>query len=555
MAGNRDHRKAPLYERLIEYIGRDRAGFHVPGHNSGAGAPWGAEERFRPVMEIDLTELTELDDLHAAEGVIREAQTLAADAFGAGQTFFLVGGSTAGNLAMILSLCGPGDLLIVQRDVHKSVIHGLMLARSRAVFLAPRVDPATGLSLGVEADQVEEALRRFPEAKGVLVTNPSYYGAASDLRPVVEAAHACGKPVLVDEAHGAHFAFHPDLPPSAMSCGADAAVQSAHKMLNAMTMGAMLHVQGDRLNRERLGQLLAMVQSSSPSYPIMASLDLSRRDYALRGEEMLGRAMAMIREVRSRLAANGRFRAAELSGGTGRVLDPFKMALHDSLGHLSGYRMAEELSRRGIAVEMADPRYALLVLNASTPRTHLERLEEALRQMEKAFPAGSAAQGRSADPTAERASEERAADECAAEVRASEVRASEDRASAERAAEKRTSEERSSEQRTPGSASHSPSAVSGAVFAAEPISDPVSFFPPAETAAAGTRTVRIPVEQCAGRISAEMIIPYPPGIPLLYRGECIHPAARDALLRLGQARARVQGASDAELRTILVYDM
>jgi arginine/lysine/ornithine decarboxylase len=510
LAEKRDHRKAPLYERLIEYAGRERAGFHVPGHNSGAGAPWGAEERFRPIMEIDLTELPELDDLHAAEGVIREAQTLAADAFGAGHTFFLVGGSTAGNLAMIMSLCGPGDLLIVQRDVHKSVIHGLMLARCRAVFLAPRIDPATGLSLGVEADRVEEALRRFPEAKGVLVTNPSYYGAASDLRPVVETAHAHGKPVLVDEAHGAHFAFHPDLPPSAMSCGADAAVQSAHKMLNAMTMGAMLHVQGDRLDRERLGQLLAMVQSSSPSYPIMASLDLCRRDYALRGEEQLSRAMAMIRDVRSRLAANGRFRAAELPAGTGRVLDPFKMALHDSLGQLNGYRMAEELSRRGIAVEMADPRYALLVLNASTPRSHLERLEEALRQLEEAFPAGPPAQGRGSD---------------------------------------------SGEERAAVAASLSLSAGLGAAFAAEPISDPVSFLPPAETAAAGTRTARIPVEQCAGRISAEMIIPYPPGIPLLYRGECIHPAARDALLRLGQARARVQGASDAELRTILVYDL
>ncbi|MEC0200985.1 aminotransferase class I/II-fold pyridoxal phosphate-dependent enzyme, partial [Paenibacillus taichungensis] len=233
---------------------------------------------FLEMMRLDVTEISGTDDLHHPEGVILEAQQLAADCFGAEESFFLVGGSTSGNLSLLLTVCNePNSLVLVQRNVHKSIIHGLMLAGARAVFLEPWVDPTSGLAVMPSLETVQAAVQAHSEAKGVLVTLPNYYGMGTDLKPIAEVCHEAGMPLLVDEAHGAHYGQHPDLPASALSCGADGVVQSTHKMLSAFTMGAMLHVQGTRLNRSLLRQRLAMVQSSSPSYPVMASLDLARR--------------------------------------------------------------------------------------------------------------------------------------------------------------------------------------------------------------------------------------------------------------------------------------
>ncbi|KHF33712.1 Arginine decarboxylase [Paenibacillus sp. P1XP2] len=257
--------KAPLFEALQQYKNGRQASFHVPGHKKGrAYASFGGAGFLDQVMEADVTEITGTDDLHHPEGVIRDAQLLAADCFGAEESYFLVGGSTSGNLAMILTVCShPGDLLLVQRNVHKSVLNGLMLAGAKAVFLEPQVDESSGLATAPSAETVAAALAAYPEAKGVLVTMPNYYGMGTDLAPLAEACHRHDVPLLVDEAHGAHYGQHPRLPRSALASGADVVVQSTHKMLAALTMGAMLHVQGPRVNRGLLRQRLAMVQSSS----------------------------------------------------------------------------------------------------------------------------------------------------------------------------------------------------------------------------------------------------------------------------------------------------
>jgi arginine/lysine/ornithine decarboxylase len=210
----------PLLDALLQHRRNRYTGFHVPGHRSGKGLLAEASI-FREIMSIDLTELTGLDDLHQPEGAIRDAQLLAADCFGAEHTFFLVNGSTVGNLAAILSVCGAGETLIVQRNVHKSVIHGLMLAKAKAVFVAPQTDPESGLSGGVAASDIERALRVYPEAKGILITNPNYYGMGIDMRELTQLVHRYDKPLLVDEAHGAHYGFHENLPDSALACGAD----------------------------------------------------------------------------------------------------------------------------------------------------------------------------------------------------------------------------------------------------------------------------------------------------------------------------------------------
>uniref|UniRef100_UPI000A528DA5 aminotransferase class I/II-fold pyridoxal phosphate-dependent enzyme n=1 Tax=Paenibacillus dakarensis TaxID=1527293 RepID=UPI000A528DA5 len=276
---NRNREEAPLVEALLAYRNHAAKSFHVPGHKNGKAYDGIEEARIlHDVMKIDVTEISGTDDLHHPEGVIREAQELAADCFGAEESFFLVGGSTSGNLAMVLTVCQqPGDILLLQRNVHKSVLNGLMLAGARAVFLEPEIDKDSGLAVTPSVETIKAAIAAYPDARGVLLTSPNYYGMSCDLKPIAELCHAYHIPLLVDEAHGAHFGMHPDLPEGALSSGADVAVQSTHKMLAAMTMGAMLHVQGPFINRGLLRQRLAMVQSSSPSYPVMASLDLARR--------------------------------------------------------------------------------------------------------------------------------------------------------------------------------------------------------------------------------------------------------------------------------------
>ena len=184
--------------------------------------------------------------------LLLKAQELAARSFGAEETFFLVGGSTSGNLAMILAICEPGQQIIVQRNAHKSVLNGLALAGAKAIFIMPQTDPVSGLEIVPELSVVEEALVRYPDAKGVFLTNPSYYGLSVDLETYASLIHRYEKLLLVDEAHGAHYGLHPEFPTSALQAGADAVVQSTHKTLSALTMGAMLHVQGKRMDREAL---------------------------------------------------------------------------------------------------------------------------------------------------------------------------------------------------------------------------------------------------------------------------------------------------------------
>lgn len=497
---------APLYEALLEYKARREVSFHVPGHKNGAA--YGGEDlgsELAQVMGIDVTEITGTDDLHHPQGVIREAQQLAAAAFGAEETFFLVGGSTAGNLALILSVCtAPGDVLLVQRNVHKSVIHGLMLAQARAVFLAPQLDGASGLATIPSAATVREALRRYPGAKGLLVTHPNYYGMGASLRPLAALCRASGVPLLVDEAHGAHYGLHPALPESALQAGADGVVQSTHKMLTALTMGAMLHVQGGLLDRRLLRQRLAMVQSSSPSYPIMASLDLSRSLLESRGPAFLEGGLAAAEQLRRGVLALPRFALLEPPGACGEraaydTQDPFKAVLYDTTGLISGYELQEKLEAAGCIPEMCDERHVVLALGPGTREQDITRVLLTLERI--------------------------AADHPVTTI---------------------TEPDRFS---TWNTVSNPGLPDKAAALAIDAISEPVPFnlvpLPQEETET-------IALEDSAGRRAAEMIIPYPPGIPLLYPGEEIGERTMEQLIALRGAAAKCQGAADATLTTIQV---
>ncbi len=486
--------RAPLYEALAAHRDSGALSFHVPGHKSEAQGYAEAESAYRQILLLDRTEIAGLDDLHHPEEAIKEAQTFAAACFGADETFFLVNGSTAGNLAMILATCRRGDLLLIQRDAHKSVIHGLMLAGARAVFISPLWDPESGLSMGLAAEDVEQALDRYPEAKGLLVTNPSYYGITNDLKALSGLLHDRGKVLLVDEAHGAHFGFHPDLPASALSCRADAVVQSTHKMLTAMTMGAMLHVQGPRIRLGAVRKALAMVQSSSPSYPIMASLDLSRRMLQEEGEERIERGLSAVRRVIGYLRGHKRWHARALTDrmvDAGCRQDPFKVALYDASGRLDGFALKDGLEQQGCYPELADPTYVLLAFSLASTQEAAQRLIVALERID--------------EETRDEGSET-----------------------------------------SPGSW--------GAEAAAQRISEPVTFDWEVIHEGTGTK-VAVPVAECAGRIAAEMIVPYPPGIPVLYPGERITERTVSHLTRLAALGSRFHGHDVTAFGTVPVIDM
>lgn len=497
---------APLYEALRRYREKKDATFHVPGHKNGQALRGDirAEDGLLSVMEIDVTEITGTDDLHHPEGVIREAQELAAAQFGAEETFFLVGGSTAGNLALILSVCtAPGDVLLVQRNVHKSVIHGLMLAGAHAVFLAPRQDAGSGLTTIPSEAAVREALRRYPGAKGLLLTHPSYYGMGAPLQPLAELCHAYGVPLLVDEAHGAHFGQHPALPESALAAGADGVVQSTHKMLTALTMGAMLHVQGGLLDRALLRQRLAMLQSSSPSYPIMASLDLSRSLLGTHGPAFFEGGLAAAAHLRRSLAKLPRFGVVAPPGASGgaaayTIQDPLKLVIYDVSAALTGYELQERLEAQECVPEMSDDRYVVLALGPGTTMEDAERLLQALEQIAETGGAGVAA---SSSTSTGRDNQLSTWNITTDEVVLSEV--------------------------------------------SEPVPFGLTPLLPAEIEVVSTR-------DCLGRQAAEMIVPYPPGIPLLYPGEWITEGIRQRLLQLRDSGAKCQGAADPRLQTIRV---
>ncbi|MEC0373104.1 aminotransferase class I/II-fold pyridoxal phosphate-dependent enzyme [Paenibacillus chibensis] len=515
---------APLYEALYEYKNSRQASFHVPGHKKGrAYAPEGGAGFLEQVMEADVTEITGTDDLHHPEGVIRDAQQLAAECFGAEESFFLVGGSTSGNLAMILTVCTkPGDLLLVQRNVHKSVLNGLMLAGAEAVFLQPQLDESSGLLTAPAPEKVAAALASYPEARGVLVTMPNYYGMGTDLAPIAEVCHRHDVPLLVDEAHGAHYGQHPLLPASALASGADVVVQSTHKMLAALTMGAMLHVQGPRVNRGLLRQRLAMVQSSSPSYPVMGSLDLARRLLHVQGAEAFTAGLAAVEALQRGLAELPRFGLLQpqarqqegLAAGSAAAAytaqDPFKVVIYDRTGGLSGYELQRRLEARGCIPEMSDDRYVVLLYSLGSTEEDTCHLLEALTHIgiEKA--------------DAQPASFSTGAD-----------------ASPGHSIAYPSEAEKTFVEFSTWNNSHTSHFSKPVRFSLTPLD-------PDEIEA-------VPVQVSAGRRAAEMVIPYPPGIPMLYPGEPITAAAAVHLQQLAQAGAKCQGVQDPKLETILVY--
>ncbi|WP_432353734.1 aminotransferase class I/II-fold pyridoxal phosphate-dependent enzyme [Sporosarcina sp. A2] len=354
-----DHTKRPVVEALQKFQAAQPVSFHVPGHKHGLLS--GLPSDLKAALRYDVTELTGLDDLHAPTEVLAEGQAMLADAYGAKQSFFLVNGSTVGNLAMIRSICEPGDVLLVQRNAHKSVFHAVELAGAHAILLTPEWDEQTCTAGALAASTVDVALERHPDAKGVFVTYPTYYGTTgSDLELIVASAHKKEIPVLIDEAHGAHFVLGTPFPPSALQLGADIVVQSAHKTLSAMTQASFLHVNSHIVDTDRLSRFLSMLQTSSPSYVLLASLDDARSMVANYSEKdkqaFLAWRLTFIEQLH-------KMKVLEVI----ETEDPLKILLRQK--EASGYTLQRALESAGIFTELADERQVLFVLPLLTERT------------------------------------------------------------------------------------------------------------------------------------------------------------------------------------------
>ncbi|MBS4206392.1 aminotransferase class I/II-fold pyridoxal phosphate-dependent enzyme [Lederbergia citrea] len=347
-----EQKQMPLYERLAKHKANNPISFHVPGHKNGMLYN-GFDSTFKEFMEFDVTELTGLDDLHDPNEAIAEAQQRLTKLYKTKKSYFLVNGSTVGNLAMILSTCNEGDIVLVQRNCHKSILNGLMLANVKPIFISPEIDKNLLIPTGVDAKRVREALDQYPNIKACIFTYPDYYGQTYELKKIIEMAHQDNILVLIDEAHGPHFQLGDPFPPSSLALGADMAVHSAHKMLPAMTMGSYLHINSERISLEKVEFYLSVLQSSSPSYPIMASLDVARSYLEHLSENDLAYTLrqkdAFIDKLKSIPGLN-------VIG----VHDPIKLLLrHD---YLSGYELQTILEGIGIFPELADPYQVLLIL-------------------------------------------------------------------------------------------------------------------------------------------------------------------------------------------------
>ena len=292
----------PLFSGLVQHSKKNPIQFHIPGHKKGKGiAPEFREFIGDNALSIDLINIGPLDDLHQPKGIIKEAQDLAAEAFGADHTFFSVQGTSGAIMAMIMSVCGPGDKIIVPRNVHKSVMSAIVFSGAIPIFIHPEIDEHLGISHGITTDSLIRALEEYPDAKAVLVINPTYFGISADLKSIVEIAHSYDIPVLVDEAHGVHIHFHDDLPLSAMQAGADMAATSVHKLGGSMTQSSILNVKGNRVSYKRVQSVLSMLTTTSTSYLLLASLDVARKELAISGRELLHRTIQLANSIRKRI--------------------------------------------------------------------------------------------------------------------------------------------------------------------------------------------------------------------------------------------------------------
>jgi lysine decarboxylase len=390
----------------VSYGFRGSTRFHVPGHKGGAGADPGLRSALgERALALDVSMEIEGIDVGPSPTPYERAENLAAEAYGAARTWFLTNGATQGNHALCLALATPGTHVLVQRNSHASLIDGLVLSGGTASFVAPEYDAELGMAHGVTSEALAQALARVPEVGAVFIVSPTYYGMAADIQPCAEVAHAAGAALIVDNAWGSHFGFHPSLPDAPLRLGADAVLASTHKIVGSLTQSAMLHVAHDgRVDPDAVARAVRLVRSTSPSSLLLASLDSARRQLAVHGEELLERTLAGSAQARAAIddVPGCSVVGAGLVGRPGVAgWDPLRIVIDVRGTGCTGYEVAAALrATYDIYIELATHATLVLVLGLCQPIEPLERFAhdfaETVRRIARPGPSSPVARAPSA---------------------------------------------------------------------------------------------------------------------------------------------------------------
>ncbi len=477
-------KKAPVYEALENLRKKRVVPFDVPGHKRGRGNPELKELLGEKCVNIDVNSMKPLDNLCHPMSVIKEAEELAAEAFGASHAFFMIGGTTSSVQSMILSACRAGDKIILPRNVHKSVINAMVLCGAIPVYVNPAVDNKLGIALGVELSELEKVIKANPDAKCVFVNNPTYYGICSDVAGIVELVHRYHMLVLVDEAHGTHLYFQKDLPISAMEAGADMAAVSMHKSGGSLTQSSLLLV-NDTVNWEYVSQIINLTQTTSASYLLLASLDISRRNLALRGEESFAKVKQMAEYARTEINEIGGYYAygsEMINGSSVYDFDVTKLSVYTRDIGLAGIEVYDLLrDEYDIQIEFGDIANILAYISIGDRIQDIERLVGALADIKRLY-----------------------------------------------------------------------SKDSSELLATEYINPLVCVSP---QKAFYSKKKSVPIRESAGMICSELVMCYPPGIPILAPGEQITEEIIEYILYAKDKGCSMQGTQDPYMEYLCVLDI
>lgn len=376
--------QAPIYEALETFRQLHVIPFDVPGHKRGQGNPELTAFLGKQCVSVDVNSMKTLDNLSHPTSIIRQAEELAADAFGAAHAFLMVGGTTNSVQSMIFSVCKRGDEIILPRNIHRSVINAMILCGAVPVYINPEVEQRLGIPLGMGREQVAKAIREHPNAVAVLVNNPTYYGICSDLRSIVQMAHKAGMLCLVDEAHGTHFYFGEGLPVSAMAAGADITAVSMHKSGGSLTQSSLLLI-GPKISVGHMRQIINLTQTTSSSYLLISSLDISRRNLALRGKKIFCQVVELAKYAREKINAIGGYYAFGLeliNSNTVFNFDTTKLSVHTWDIGLAGIEVYDILrDKYNIQIEFGDIANILAYFSMGDQLQAVERLISALEEI------------------------------------------------------------------------------------------------------------------------------------------------------------------------------
>lgn len=368
--------KKAILNKLGEIVNNNLVSFHVPGHKLGKIYDrLGYSNILESLYKMDTTEILGTDNLHSPEGIIKESQERAARVFKSKNTYYLVNGSTCGIQAAIMSVCNPKDKIIVNRDCHQSVINTLILGDIEPAYIYPQIDIKTNILMGIKIEDAIAMINKNLDAKAILLTYPTYYGKVYDLKTICNYAHSKGMIVIVDEAHGAHLGLSDKLPMTALEQGADIVVQSTHKTLPSFTQSSMIHIQGERVNEERLTSMLRMIESSSPSYMLMSSLELAVDIYEKEGKTLMGELLDNIDIFKKNMEKYEHINIYNDNDNT-------KIFISSKELGMTGYELDEMLRiNYNVQVELSNYYGVLLICTIGNDRADFKSLEHALEDI------------------------------------------------------------------------------------------------------------------------------------------------------------------------------